>query len=117
MVIHIRSTGFVYEERAMSQAEIATATFEVHRARLLRIAYRMLGSRSEAEDVVQNAWLRWVAVDQTKVSAPYPFLARIVTRLCLDEMKSARARRRPTSALGCPIHSSRTRRMGWTKMT
>ncbi len=93
MVVHIRSTGFVYEERSMSQAEIATTTFESHRARLLRIAYRMLGSRSEAEDVVQNAWLRWVAVDQTKVSAPYPFLARIVTRLCLDEMKSARARR------------------------
>ncbi len=38
MVIHIRSTGFVYEERAMSQAEIATATFESYRARLLRIA-------------------------------------------------------------------------------
>ena len=47
----------------MSQAEIATVTFETHRVRLLRIAYRMLGSRSEAEDVVQNAWLRWVAVD------------------------------------------------------
>jgi RNA polymerase sigma-70 factor (ECF subfamily) len=93
MVVRIRSSDIVSEERPMSQAENATATFETHRARLLRIAYRMLGSRSEAEDVVQNAWLRWVAVDQTKVAAPYPFLARIVTRLCLDEMKSARARR------------------------
>jgi RNA polymerase sigma factor (sigma-70 family) len=93
MVVHICSSDIVFEERPMSQAEIATATFETHRARLLRIAYRMLGSRSEAEDVVQNAWLRWVAVDQTKVAAPYPFLARIVTRLCLDEKKSARARR------------------------
>lgn len=77
----------------MRQADDATDIFETHRARLLRIAYRMLGSRSEAEDVVQNAWLRWVAADRAGVAAPYPFLARIVTRLCLDEMKSARARR------------------------
>lgn len=77
----------------MRQVDDATDIFETHRARLLRIAYRMLGSRSEAEDVVQNAWLRWVAADRKSVSAPYPFLARVVTRLCLDEMKSARARR------------------------
>lgn len=77
----------------MRQVDDATDIFETHRARLLRIAYRMLGSRSEAEDVVQNAWLRWVAADRAGVAAPYPFLARVVTRLCLDEMKSARARR------------------------
>jgi RNA polymerase sigma-70 factor (ECF subfamily) len=77
----------------MRQVDDATDIFETHRARLLRIAYRMLGSRSEAEDVVQNAWLRWVAADRGGVAAPYPFLARVVTRLCLDEMKSARARR------------------------
>jgi len=77
----------------MRQADDTTDIFEAHRARLLRIAYRMLGSRSEAEDVVQNAWLRWVATDRGGVAAPYPFLARVVTRLCLDEMKSARARR------------------------
>ena len=77
----------------MRQVDDATDIFETHRARLLRIAYRMLGSRSEAEDVVQNAWLRWIAADRKGVAAPYPFLARIVTRLCLDEMKSARARR------------------------
>ena len=77
----------------MRQADDATAIFETHRARLLRIAYRMLGSRSEAEDIVQNAWLRWVGADRSGIAAPYPFLARVVTRLCLDEMKSARARR------------------------
>lgn len=77
----------------MRQADDATAIFETHRARLLRIAYRMLGSRSEAEDVMQNAWLRWVGADRSEVAAPYSFLARVVTRLCLDEMKSARARR------------------------
>ncbi|MFT0862185.1 sigma-70 family RNA polymerase sigma factor [Ancylobacter sp. G4_0304] len=77
----------------MRQADDATDIFETYRARLLRIAYRMLGSRSEAEDVVQNAWLRWAATDRKDVAAPYAFLARVVTRLCLDEMKSARARR------------------------
>ncbi|WP_106091256.1 sigma-70 family RNA polymerase sigma factor [Enhygromyxa salina] len=77
----------------MRKVDDITAIFETHRARLLRIAYRMLGSRSEAEDVVQNAWLRWVGADRDDVAAPYPFLARIVTRLCLDEMKSARVRR------------------------
>lgn len=70
-----------------------TAAFEAHRPRLLRIAYRMLGSRSEAEDVVQDAWLRWVAADRSGVAAPDRFLARVVTRLCLDQIKSARARR------------------------
>ncbi|MBA9064728.1 RNA polymerase sigma-70 factor (ECF subfamily) [Methylobacterium fujisawaense] len=76
-----------------TQTDAATATFEAHRPRLLRIAYRMLGSRSEAEDMVQDTWLRWIAADRGAVAAPYPFLARIVTRLCLDQMKSARARR------------------------
>ncbi|CAO4173201.1 sigma-70 family RNA polymerase sigma factor [Methylorubrum populi] len=75
----------------MGQTDTATALFEAHRARLLRIAYRMLGSRSEAEDLVQETWLRWIAADHGAVAAPYPFLARIVTRLCLDQMKSARA--------------------------
>ncbi|KMO43641.1 RNA polymerase sigma factor SigJ [Methylobacterium tarhaniae] len=77
----------------MPQTDTETAIFEAHRPRLLRIGYRMLGSRSEAEDIVQEAWLRWIAADRTAVAAPYPFLARIVTRLCLDQMKSARARR------------------------
>ena len=67
--------------------------FEAHRPRLVRLAYRMLGSLAEAEDVVQDAWLRWRDVDRTSVSAPSSFLSRIVTRLCLDQMKSARARR------------------------
>ncbi|MEA3537240.1 sigma-70 family RNA polymerase sigma factor [Rhizobium sp. CC-YZS058] len=77
----------------MHPIDTGTTIFETHRPRLLRLAYRMLGARSEAEDVVQNAWLRWVSADRTDVAAPYSYLARVVTRLCLDEMKSARARR------------------------
>lgn len=70
-----------------------SAVFEAARPRLLRIAYRMLGSMAEAEDIVQDAWLRWRSVDAGDVRHPPAFLARTVTRLCLDAMKSARARR------------------------
>ncbi|GEP05236.1 sigma-70 family RNA polymerase sigma factor [Methylobacterium oxalidis] len=71
----------------------ATDAFEAERPRLLRLAYRMLGSVAEAEDVVQNAWLRWREADRASVRIPAAFLSRIVTRLCLDAMKTARARR------------------------
>ena len=71
----------------------AADDFEAHRSRLVRLAYRMLGSRAAAEDVVQDAWLRWSQVDKASVREAGAFLSRIVTHLCLDEMKSARARR------------------------
>ncbi|WP_406858681.1 sigma-70 family RNA polymerase sigma factor [Alsobacter sp. KACC 23698] len=63
------------------------------RPRLLRIAYRMLGSLAEAEDIVQDAWLRWSRADRDEVSNPAAFLSRTVTRLCLDHLKSARVKR------------------------
>lgn len=66
--------------------------FEAQRPRLLRLAYRMLGSLSEAEDVVQDAWPRWATVDD-EVEMPAAYLTSIVTRLCLDQLKSARAQR------------------------
>ncbi|MEA1083374.1 sigma-70 family RNA polymerase sigma factor [Sphingomonas sp. CD22] len=68
----------------------ATA-FEAERPRLLRLAYRMTGSFAEAEDVVQDAWLRWARADAVEV--PAAWLTRVVTRLCLDHLKSARVRR------------------------
>jgi RNA polymerase sigma-70 factor, ECF subfamily len=75
---------------AMSEA---AATFEALRPPLLRIAYRMLGSMADAEDVVQDAWLRWASTDRKAVRVPEAFLRRVVTRLCLDQLKSARVRR------------------------
>ena len=68
-------------------------TFEVHRQKLFGVAYRMLGSASEAEDVVQDAWLRYDAVAKDSIRSPEAFLTTIVTRLCLDRLKSARATR------------------------
>jgi RNA polymerase sigma factor (sigma-70 family) len=77
----------------MKPIDPPTETFEQHRPRLLRLAYRMLGSSSEAEDIVQEAWLRWRRVDPSDIEQPAAWLARTVTRLCLDTLKSARARR------------------------
>ncbi|MDK2768355.1 MAG: sigma-70 family RNA polymerase sigma factor [Sphingomonas sp.] len=68
------------------------ADFQSERKRLVRLAYRMLGSFSEAEDVVQDAWLRWEQTDGG-IDSPAAYLTRIVTRLCLDRLKSARSRR------------------------
>src|SRR5499433_3307834 len=68
-------------------------SFEPHRRRLLGLAYRMLGSVSEAEDTVQDAYLRWHAADRDAVSDIRAFLTTITTRICLDTLKSARVRR------------------------
>ncbi len=70
----------------------AVAVFEAERPRLRRLAYRMLGSVTEAEDAVQDAWLRWDRAGAA-VENPRAWLVQTVTRLCLDRMKSARARR------------------------
>lgn len=69
-----------------------TADFEVERRRLLRLSYRMLGSINEAEDVVQDAWLRF-ATARSSIDRPAAYLTRVVTRLCLDRLKSAQVRR------------------------
>jgi RNA polymerase sigma-70 factor (ECF subfamily) len=71
----------------------AANPFEAHRGRLLGLAYRMLGSRADAEDAVQDAWLRWAAADRAAITNPEAYLVTIVTRLCLDRLKSARANR------------------------
>lgn len=71
----------------------AAAVFEPLRPKLVRVAYRMLGSVADAEDIVQDAFVRWLAADRAVVREPQAFLRRIVTRLCLDQLKSARHRR------------------------
>jgi len=70
-----------------------TETFEAHRERLFNLAYRMLGRVQSAEDAVQDAYLRWRSVDPETVDDPAAYLTTIVSRLCLDELSSARAER------------------------
>jgi RNA polymerase sigma-70 factor (ECF subfamily) len=68
-------------------------SFEAYRRRLLGLAYRMLGSMSDAEDAVQETYLRWHGADRANVSDPRAFLMTTTTRICLDMQTSARARR------------------------
>lgn len=71
---------------------IATA-FAAERTRLMGIAYRMLGSRADAEDVLQDAWLRWSESDSGEVRSSQAWLTTIVTRLSIDRLRSAKAQR------------------------
>jgi RNA polymerase sigma-70 factor, ECF subfamily len=73
--------------------EDAAAGFEPLRPRLIRVAYRMLGSVHDAEDIVQEAFIRWMNTERSDVREPEAFLRRTVTRLCLDQLKSARHQR------------------------
>lgn len=76
----------------MMSSEDAAARFQPLRPRLIRVAYRMLSSVSEAEDVVQEAFLRWLNTDHADIREPEAWLRRVVVRLCLDQLKSARRR-------------------------
>jgi RNA polymerase sigma-70 factor (ECF subfamily) len=70
-----------------------TDPFVTHRGLLFTVAYEMLGSAADAEDVVQETWLRWAEVDQTEVRFPRAFLVRIVTRLALNRLRMVSRRR------------------------
>jgi RNA polymerase sigma-70 factor, ECF subfamily len=74
-------------------AERALRYDREHARSLRALAYRMLGSRSEAEDIVQEAWLRWAQVDESTVEHAGAYLSRLVTNLCLDKLGSAAAKR------------------------
>jgi RNA polymerase sigma-70 factor (ECF subfamily) len=71
----------------------ATERFQRHRARLLGLSYRMLGSRADAEDIIQDAWLKWSRAEHSDIQSDYAYLNTIVTRLCLDRQKGERIKR------------------------
>ncbi|MFF2780123.1 RNA polymerase sigma-70 factor [Streptomyces sp. NPDC058052] len=81
------------DERPRPDAEAAAREFTVYRPRLFGLAYRMLGSAEEAEDTVQDAYLRWSGADRAAVTHPGAWLAKVVTHLCLNRLTSARATR------------------------
>lgn len=67
--------------------------FETHRPRLFGVAYRMLGSRADAEDVLQDAWLRWHQSSSDHIQSPVAWLVTITTRLCLDRLRAVKQER------------------------
>jgi RNA polymerase sigma-70 factor (TIGR02957 family) len=71
----------------------AVRVFDEHRGLLVSVAYRVLGSVTDAEDAVQEAWLRWSGVNHTEVDDPRAFLVRVTTRLAIDRLRRAKARR------------------------
>ncbi|MBF8189462.1 RNA polymerase sigma-70 factor [Nonomuraea sp. K274] len=78
---------------AREDLDQAAAVFAGVRPRLFGIAYRMLGSSTEAEDLVQDVWLRWQTYDRATVADPGAFLATVTTRLAINAVRSARVRR------------------------
>ena len=85
----------------MAEDDGLTAFMKV-RTRLFGVAYRMLGSTAEAEDIVQDAWLRWQTADRGRVRDTAAFLVATTTRLAINVMQSARARRETSVDAGCP---------------
>jgi len=81
---------------------LAIEQFEAGRSRLASLAYRLLGSAADAEDVVQDAFLRWQAADRDRIEVPEAWLTKIVTNLCLDRLRSAQARRERTAGAWLP---------------
>ena len=71
----------------------AIEIFETHRPKLLGLAYRITGSTFEAEDIVQEACLKWMKSDHQSIQAPYAWLITVTTRMALDYLKSARVQR------------------------
>ncbi|MET8283284.1 RNA polymerase sigma factor SigJ [Micromonospora sp. NPDC005174] len=76
-----------------TEAAEAAGALQAHRPMLLGLAYRLLGSRHDAEDVLQEAYLRWLGVDRSTVAEPRRYLSRVVTRLALDRLRSRQAAR------------------------
>ncbi|MEU1498709.1 RNA polymerase sigma-70 factor [Streptomyces sp. NPDC005732] len=72
--------------------DTATEVFEEHRSVLMGVAYRMLGRVADAEDVVQEAWLRWSGADRGEVREPRGYLVRVTTRLAIDRLRQVQAR-------------------------
>ncbi|MEU9063819.1 sigma-70 family RNA polymerase sigma factor [Streptomyces sp. NPDC048430] len=79
-----------------------TSRFEASRNRLASLAYRLLSSATDAEDVVQDAFLHWQAADRQRIRVPEAWLTKVVTNLCLDRLRSAQARRERTAGAWLP---------------
>ena len=89
--IRLSHTGsapvYVLENMTVSQTESTAATFEALRSRLFGLAYRMLGSRAEAEDIIQDTYLRWHQANRDRIETPEAWLVTTTTRLAIDRLR------------------------------
>jgi RNA polymerase sigma-70 factor (ECF subfamily) len=83
----------VLENEAVSQAEVPVTTFEALRGRLFGLAYRMLGSRADAEDTVQDTYIRWHGVAHDRIENPEAWLVTTATRLAIDRLRRLKTER------------------------
>jgi RNA polymerase sigma factor (sigma-70 family) len=93
MLISAQLGGKVSDGVQPLEGRNSARVFDEHRDLLISVAYRVLGSVTDAEDTVQEAWLRWCKVDLAEVSNPRAFLVRVTTRLAIDRMRRVKARR------------------------
>lgn len=92
-VYHCSVTNFALARLSNMSIDLQAETFATHRARLFGIGYRMLGSRVDAEDVLQDAWLRWQTSNTTDVESAEAWLVTTVTRLSIDRLRHAKVER------------------------
>jgi RNA polymerase sigma-70 factor, ECF subfamily len=94
MTCHSEEEDFVSETHTGSKIDqTQVEIFEAQRRRLMGLSYRMLGSVTDAEDVLQDAWLRWSTIDPAQVDNAEAYLTTVVTRLSLDRLRHLKARR------------------------
>ena len=89
----------------MSENEWLAKRFDESRTHLRAVAYRMLGSASEADDAMQEAWLKLTRSDASKVENLGGWLTTVVARVCLDMLRSRKARREDSCTCTCPTRS------------
>jgi RNA polymerase sigma-70 factor, ECF subfamily len=94
LLVAIRLDGMMDGAYALIESMDASADiFNAHRPRLFGIAYRMLGSRADAEDILQETYLRWIESNTSELRSTEAWLVTVVTRLCIDRLRSAKTER------------------------
>src|SRR5512135_1113540 len=88
-----KETPETHQGRADTELTIRLATFDQYRGLLFSIAYRMLGSVADAEDMLQETFLRWQQSEEQEIRSPRAFLVTIISRLCINHLQSSRVQR------------------------
>src|SRR5437868_9941438 len=102
----VKEEGQIVTGSADPGTSICLATFDQYRGLLFSIAYRMLGSVADAEDMLQETFIRWQQSSEQNINSPRAFLVTIISRLCINHLQSARVQRQQYSAARLPETSA-----------